>query len=221
MDKVFDYFAGRNFASLSIQMHKANKLGASDKEKFQSEGAPFVDGDFIITKIQLGRFQRLFAGEDAPGKWSAFLRADIQLTNNDLPENMRSYLGGMSSIRGYYESEISGDTSVATSFELRTPLLENFIPKLKKDKKYLEENPAYWGRHRLQFIAFTDWGWVENKTKVAGQSNSQGLWSIGLGVRLGLTKYSQMSLDYGFPLIDATEDTPENGRWHLSLQAQF
>ena len=47
------------------------------------------------------------------------------------------------------------------------------------------------------------------------------LWSVGAGIRLGLTKYSQMALDYGYPIIDASDDTPNAGRLHLSVQLQF
>ena len=105
-------------------------------------------------------------------------------------------------MRGYEESEVGGDNSVVGTLELRTPLIENFIPGLSKEQQYLDDNPEYWGRHRLQFIAFTDFGYVSNKNSL-------------------LTKYSQMSLDYGYPFIEASEDTPSAGRFHVSLQLQF
>ena len=54
-----------------------------------------------------------------------------------------------------------------------------------------------------------------------GEQADENLWSAGVGLRLGLTKYSQMRLDYGYPLIKATEETPKGGRGHLSLQLQF
>jgi len=92
---------------------------------------------------------------------------------------------------------------------------------LKKDQKFLDDKPEYWGRHRMNFVVFTDFGYIANKNEVPGELNHQDFASIGMGVRLGLTKYSQMSLDYGFPLIEASEDTPEAGRFHISLQAQF
>ena len=36
-----------------------------------------------------------------------------------------------------------------------------------------------------------------------------------------LTKYSQMALDYGYPILKASDDTPDAGRLHLSVQLQF
>ena len=47
------------------------------------------------------------------------------------------------------------------------------------------------------------------------------MWSVGAGIRLGLTKYSQMALDYGYPILKASDDTPDAGRLHLSVQLQF
>lgn len=221
VDKVFDSFKGRNFASLSFQRSSAGNFGASDKSDFNNEGAAYADGDFNLIKLQLARFQRFFDGEDSPGKWSLFMKTDVQVADDDLPPSLRDYVGGFNSVRGYEESEVGGDSSITATFELRTPLIENFIPGLKKDTKFIDDNPEYWGLHRLQFIAFTDFGYAFNKHEVTNSIENQGFASIGLGMRLGLTKYSQMSLDYGYPLVEASDDTPDAGRLHVSLQAQF
>ena len=55
-----------------------------------------------------------------------------------------------------------------------------------------------------------------------GRTTHESLLSAGVGLRLGLTRYAQASLDYGLPLIKhVSSDTPDNGRFHLSLQLQF
>ena len=42
--------------------------------------------------------------------------------------------------------------------------------------------------------------------------------SIGAGLRLGFTKYSQIRLDYGYPL-EGTEETNEGeGQFHFKLE---
>lgn len=219
--KVFDRYAGRNFASLTLQSNFAGKYGASEKSEFIENNGPYSEGDFLMAKLQLARLQRLFAGPDAPGKWSLFGKIDAQLADDSLPGAARDYLGGFNSVRGYEESEIGGDNSLVGSLELRTPLLANFIPGLKKDEEFLQDNPKYWGQHRLQFVAFTDYGYVNNEQPYAGEYKNQDMWSVGMGLRLGLTNYSQMSLDYGYPIIEASKDTPSDGRFHISLQLQF
>ena len=216
--KVFDNYHGRNFASITLQQNRAGTFGASSKSDFIAASA--VDGDFTLAKIQLARFQRLFEGKDAPGKWTLFVKADAQIASDRMPSATRDYVGGRNSVRGYEESELNGDHSFVGTLELRTPLIENFIPGLKKDPQYLKDNPEHWSQHRLQFILFTDFGYVAYDEKDKPDDDNS-LWSVGAGIRLGLTKYSQMALDYGYPIIDASDDTPNAGRLHLSVQLQF
>ena len=216
--KVFDNYQGRNFASITLQQNRAGTFGSSSKSDFIKASA--VDGDFTLAKIQLARFQRLFEGKDAPGKWTLFMKADAQIASDRMPSATRDYIGGRNSVRGYEESELNGDHSFVGTLELRTPLIENFIPGLKKDPQYLKDNPEHWSQHRLQFILFTDFGYVAYDEKDKPDDDNS-LWSVGAGIRLGLTKYSQMALDYGYPIIDASDDTPDGGRLHLSVQLQF
>ncbi|MCR4575354.1 MAG: BamA/TamA family outer membrane protein [Lentisphaeria bacterium] len=216
--KIFDSYQGRNFASITLQQNRAGTFGASSKSDFIKASA--VDGDFMLAKLQLARFQRLFEGKDAPGKWTLFMKFDAQLASDRMPSATRDYVGGRTSVRGYEESELNGDHSFIGTLELRTPLIENFIPGLKKDEKYMKDNPDYWGIHRLQFILFTDFGYVAYDEKEKADDDNS-LWSVGAGLRLGLTKYSQMALDYGYPIIEASDDTPDAGRLHLSVQLQF
>ena len=216
--KVFDNYQGRNFASITLQQNRAGTFGASSKSDFIRASA--VDGDFTLAKIQLARFQRLFEGKDAPGKWTLFMKADAQIASDRMPSATRDYIGGRNSVRGYEESELNGDHSFVGTLELRTPLIENFIPGLKKDEQYLKDHPEYWSQHRLQFILFTDFGYVAYDEKDKPDDDNS-MWSVGAGIRLGLTKYSQMALDYGYPILKASDDTPDAGRLHLSVQLQF
>ena len=218
--KMFDEFGGRNFASISVKQNRAGQFGASSSRKFTETSGGKTDGDFKVWTLSLARFQRLFSGEDRPGKWTLFAKASAQIASDGLPTVARDYVGGMNSVRGYRENELGGDNSFVGSVELRTPLMENFIPGLKKSQEELKKGDNKWTQHRLQLVAFTDAGYVSERHK-QGASDDQGFWSVGAGLRMGLSKFAQMSLDYGYPIIEASEDTPNDGRLHLSLQLQF
>ena len=218
--KMFDEFGGRNFASISVKQNRAGQYGSSSSRKFTETSGGKSDGDFKIWTLSLARFQRLFSGEDRPGKWTLFTKASAQIASDGLPTIVRDYVGGMNSVRGYRENELGGDNSFVGSIELRTPLMENFIPGLKKDKEELKKGNNDLTQHRLQLVTFTDMGYVSERHK-QGASDEQGFWSVGAGLRMGFTKYAQMSLDYGYPILEASEDTPNDGRLHLSLQLQF
>ncbi len=220
--RVFDRYNGRNFLSVRGLANFAGQFGSSSKEEFIGEGgAGFTDGDFAMLRFRAARFQRLFACPNEAGKWSLYAEVNGQLTSDSVPPMVRHSLGGADTVRGYEEQEVAGDNAVNATLELRTPLLQNFIPGLKKSEEYLDANPEAWQQHRLQFVAFADAGWIQNKEAMPGEMERETLASLGVGLRLGFTKFSQMHVDYAYPLEDTTDDTPDHGRIHLSLQLQF
>ncbi len=222
-EKEFDDYNGRNYWSNTIQMSFAGKFGASETDEFAKYNGGTAssgsDGDFIIDRFQFARFQKLFAGENEPGKWSLFFRLDAQLSDDNLVSPVQKGFGGANSVRGYGEREVSADAGFTGSVELQTPLVSNFLPGLQRTEEFLAANPTDWKMHRLQFVAFYDFGRSQNNEVQGGDVRSENFSSVGAGLRLGLTKYSQMRFDYGVPL-DNTVET-RSGRGHLSLQLQF
>ncbi len=222
--RVFDPFYGRSFLTVTGMANFAGKYGSSEDADFlggsTSQGA--IDGDFSLLRVRLARLQRFTKANTELGKWTLFMKVDTQVTGDSLPSAVRRSVGGANSVRGYTEGEISGDNAVYGTLELRAPLFENFIPGFKVSEKELEDNPEFALQHRLQLLAFTDAAYVKNNDPQASAFDNETLSSVGAGFRFGFTKYSQMRLDYGIPLMDTyTADTPKHGRLHASLQLQF
>jgi hemolysin activation/secretion protein len=218
--KNYDQYGGRNFASVTLKGNFAGKFGSSNTEAFFDQN-PDASGDYWIYGMHLARFQKFFEGEQAPGKWSMYMELDVQAADDALVSAVQYRLGGADSVRGYEEGEIAGDTGFRGQVELRTPLIDNFIPGLKKSEDYLKQHPDHWSMHRLQFIGFTDFGRVETATHQPGDFASQNMLSVGLGLRMGLTKYSQIRFDYGYPIEETDETAKGSGKPHLQLQVQF
>ena len=223
--QVYDSYNGRNFATLTLTGNRADKWGSSKEETFTEESWS-ADGTFFQARFAAARVQRLFEGEDHPGRWTLFARTQAVYSDDTLPNSCREYLGGYDTIRGYNESELAGDNIFSATLELRTPLLENFLPGLRQAKEELSEDPNSWKLHRLQGVLFTDYGYISSREYVNdgsnGRNGSQSLLSVGVGIRLGISRYAQAAADYGLALIKhASEDTPNRGRFHLSLQLQF
>jgi hemolysin activation/secretion protein len=217
-EKIFDSLNGRNYMSNTLLLNFAGKFGSSNSEEFRFH-TPAAEGNFVMDRFQFARYQRLFTGENEPGKWSMFFRLDAQLADDALVPAVQKGIGGANSVRGYEEREISADSGVSGSLELHTPLVSNFFPGLIRTEEFLAANPEDWKMHRLQFIAFYDFGKTQQNEPLPGEEKSESMSSIGAGVRLGVTKYSQIRWDYGFPL-DKT-DVSDSGRSHLQLQLQF
>ena len=103
------------------------------------------------------------------------------------------------------------------SLELRTPLLSNFIPTLQRSEEYSVNNPEDWRVHRLQFIGFYDFGLSELSEPSEGEEKNESFSSVGTGLRLGLTKYSQFRLDYAFPLISTDESSGSRAHFFFTV----
>jgi len=218
--RVYDKYNGRNFLSNTIMANFGGNFGSSENTDVSTQGKGFAKADFVIDRFQYARMQRLFKGEDEPGRWTAFMRLDGQIASDPLTAGLQKAVGGANSVRGYREQDVSGDDGYVASVEFRTPLVQNFIPGLRKDEKYLNDNPEAWQQHRLQFLFFFDYGLVQMKNPLPGEQADKSLASVGAGLRLGLTKYSQFRFDWGIPIMK-TEESQNRGRGHVSLQLQF
>ncbi len=217
--KRFDSYGGRNFLSGTVTFNWEDQLGSYGEDDFHRNYKD-SDGTFVITKLQAARFQKLYSGVETPGKWTFMGRVTAQLTGDSLVPAVKAYMGGVNTVRGYEEDEYNGDESIVVNLELRTPLMSNFIPGLKADEAFLRKNPEAWQQHRLQFLAFADYGYIKRESPLVGENEDDSMYSAGLGLRMNLTKYFQLKVDYGFPL-EETVDSDGHGRGHIALQLQY
>ncbi len=211
-----DQWNGCNFGSLSLTGGRAGQWGASDEESFQAEGHG-ADGSFWQVRVDASRLQRLFVGDEHPGRWSLLMRLRGLYTSDASPNAVREYLGGYESVRGYQEAEVYGDLLLAGTLELRTRLLE---------KLSSETSSSWLPTGRLVGVLFTDFGWAgihrDGNLPENGRQRHQELFSVGAGLRFGLSRWLQGAVDYALPLCrHATPNTPKHGRWHFALQFQF
>jgi hemolysin activation/secretion protein len=125
---------------------------------------PNADGSFATLRLDWRHTQRLMA------KWSGVLRLAGQLSSQPLVSNEQYALGGHETVRGYLESEVTGDRGGMFSAELQSP---NAMSGIKG--AWLTE---------LQAFAFADGGRVFVSEPLAGVPPHTSLWSVGLGLRL-------------------------------------
>jgi len=217
-DKQYDRLGGRNFINNTLIFNFSGQFGGTDDPDASSQN-PGADADIIIDRFSFARFQKLGGADGRFGQWSLFMKFDGQASNAALPSALYKGVGGHNSVRGYNEREFLGDYGFNATVELRTPLFQNFIPGWERDEEYMRNNPDDPNMHRAQFVAFYDLGWVAFHDPLAGVKDDNALHSVGLGMRMGITKYSQLRFDYGFPLDKAHNDN--DGKAHFSLQLQY
>jgi hemolysin activation/secretion protein len=175
---------------------------------------PGVPGGFIVT----GEFEdkrsgsrpnyfylngRYDVSQDIP--WGATLYWNVsgQLSTQPLVSNEQFAVGGVDSVRGYYEAELLGDYGIQSTFEWQGP---NLGPKL-------------WKRlGTLQGLVFTDFGRVALQDPLPDQEDGFTAWSAGVGLRLDLQGLVG-ALDWAWPMRDGT--STEAGDERLLFRVRY
>ncbi len=129
-----------------------------------------------------------------------------QLANSPLIQNEQLSLGGMQSIRGYFETQVLADDGFNGSLELRSP-------RLAPDSlSYI---------NKLQALAFVDGGkgWIQQAS--LGTPSYYDLVSTGVGMRFQMWRYLMGIVDVGFPLIDETVVKAGDPKVHFNIATEF
>lgn len=157
----------------------------NDADEFVAKRAS-ADASFIYFKADWQRNYFL------PHAWEFSHRLGGQIAESPLVSNEQFSAGGVSTVRGYYESQISGDSGVVANLELHTP---DFI----SDVSRLSELDVY---------AFLDGAWVNTKNALPGEDGTDVISSVGLGTYALLFDKFAFQLDGGIalePLEGSTE----------------
>ena len=135
-------------------------------------------------------------------QWRAILNG--QYTSDALIPGEQFGAGGSTSVRGFTEREISDDSGATLNLESYTP---NFC-----------RQRADWN---CRALAFYDAGYVSRNHALAGELHSSFIASAGLGLRVAMSSYVNVQLDYGHVLqAGATGDTNGN-RLHMRLNLAY
>ncbi|MGI9375629.1 MAG: ShlB/FhaC/HecB family hemolysin secretion/activation protein [Tsuneonella suprasediminis] len=135
-------------------------------------------------------------------------RLTAQWSPDPLISNEGFSLGGMSSVRGYYESEVLGDYGFAYQTEIRTPDLASIVGAP------LDE---------LRFHAFVDSGYAGIHDPLESQIATRDQWlsSVGLGGRIRIFNYLSGALDVGVPLKSTSESDSGDVFARFRIQGEF
>ncbi|MEM9158832.1 MAG: ShlB/FhaC/HecB family hemolysin secretion/activation protein [Verrucomicrobiota bacterium] len=201
-DAVPDLYGGRSFLSNTFMISNPDRLGSSPENAFLNASGWISDGRYAINRFRFARHQPL--GDDEKKRWSLYLNLDWQHSSEALAYALRKSIGGAKSVRGYRESQFLVDRGLNVNLEARSPLYGGV------------------GEGKLQWILFWDYG----RGTVATSPDdwlSDGLSSLGAGLRVSATRHFQMRLDYGHAFDEqiAGSRIEDSGRFHLSTNFQY
>lgn len=129
-----------------------------------------------------------------------------QWSPNPLISNEGFSIGGMDTVRGYFESEALADYGIAWQTELRSPplapLLGDFVDELRVH-------------------AFLDWGIGGIHHPLIGQKDSWRFMSIGGGARIKLFKHLGGAIDVGVPVRSGPDTRSGQVFARFRIQGEF
>jgi hemolysin activation/secretion protein len=133
-------------------------------------------------------------------------RFNGQVADSPLIPNEQFSIGGMQSVRGYYETEVLADSGIQGSFEV-------YSPKLQVDD---------WSDHnKLRGLVFFDAGkgWIMNA--LPGSAPQYELASAGTGFRMNIWKTLTANFDVAVPFVNQVRVESGNPRIHFQVITEF
>jgi hemolysin activation/secretion protein len=148
--------------------------GAFDNKRYDATA------DFFVLKLDAS------STADIPLGLQLYAHLTGQWSPNPLISNEEFSVGGLTTVRGYYESELLGDFGGAVQTEVRSP---NFASWAGRD----------WNELRLHL--FADGGYAGIHDPLADQTQHAVLGAAGGGLSFKLLNHANGALDVGTPLV--------------------
>lgn len=185
--------------TFSLTGVKYDKTGQWVASSSFTEGLKILRGTHGFSKFtaRASRVQSLGNG------FILILSGKTQLSPDDLPAIEQMQIGGYSSVRGYQEGALIGRNGYVFNSELRFPIF--ILPKA------INKCPI---RNKFQGVAFAETGSVYSLR----ETTQHNLTSVGLGIRVKLTKFLTGRVDYGFGLINRSSDLP-TAKLHFGIES--
>lgn len=136
----------------------------------------------------------------------AAARLSAQLADSHLVTNEQFSGGGLTSVRGYLQSEAVGDTGIVGSLELRSPSVAPLLPH------FVDE---------LRLFAFGDAAKVRVLQTLPDQTSSFQLLGVGGGVRVSLFNAFNGEFVVAVPLYDGPNSKAGDIRTMFTAKGQF
>lgn len=178
-------------------------LTSKNEDEFLDRIRSDATADYAYARLGYDRLTRL------PQRFTWSLGVSVQQSGDRLLPSEQIGVGGQATVRGFEEREISGDSGVLVTNELRTPSWR--LP----GNHWLAVNSEY------QFLAFFEWGQARNKHAVAGEFKQQSLSSAGIGFRYRLSNYLTIQADHGWQLVGKDYDPDDDSRTHVRVLASY
>lgn len=189
------------FLGLSLVASPGDMMRYNHNKNFEQE-RPGAKCHYVYGIFNFDIFGKLYK------EYSWAINGMLQYSPSKLMPTEELSLGGHLTVRGYRENKVIGDRGLLLKAEVRSPML----PFPKKYEK------------GLQFVLFTDFGYVNEADQNLIDKNSAMLLSVGPGLRCSFKDRFSLRFDYGFQLKEVHGSLLGSGRRsmpHLGMYVGF
>jgi hemolysin activation/secretion protein len=194
---------GQNSLKLTVSLTAGLGQLGSDTAEYQVVRS-LARPEFIHFNVDISATQGLWLGAQGAEHLVG------QIADGPLASSEQFSAGGLTSVRGYLQSEAIGDNGVNGSFELRSPHLESLAGR--RIGRYIDD---------LRVFAFVDAAAVQVVAPLPAQTDFFDLYSTGAGVRFQLLKYLKGEADIGVPLTAGAVTRADKPRISFSVKSEF
>jgi hemolysin activation/secretion protein len=173
---------------------------SSEVETFEDKRA-YSHGNYLYASADLQRDQKLPLG------MRLFLQADGRLASQALISNEQYIAGGVESVRGYKENEVSGDDAWHWTAELQGPDMGHVLGA----DRWIECVP----------YAFYDGAGVHVRDALEGEQVSTTLSGAGVGVRGFFLKHFEYQIDWAAALEETQDTQSGENRFYFKVKFKF
>jgi len=197
----------------SISFNIQSSFGGSSRSDFVNARTG-TDPDFTIYTTSL--LHKQFIDEDKIHELSGTFRG-IFPDERLIPAKMTPF-GGLYTVRGYEENRIVADGGIIASLQYKFDLTkyEDTSIGIEQEQPDSDNTDGIWPPN-ISLLAFTDYGQAIIKDSVAGERDSQELWSAGVGTLLEVGDEFDAAIYYAWPLQTVEGTSSGSGRLNLSF----
>jgi hemolysin activation/secretion protein len=197
---------GSTSFGLGVTAAPGDLSGKNDDDAFNLSRS-LATADYIYGSFDISRSTQL---RSFLSGWDWTVRGSLQISNRNLLGSEQFSGGGSSSVRGYEESEVSGDNGVLFSQELILPVLHPSRDLFKSEY-----------RDALRLFVFQDYARTWNVDTLPGEKPFN-LLSHGVGLRYQFSQYATLNVSHGWQARDSgSSDTGDDSRTHISFQISY
>jgi hemolysin activation/secretion protein len=138
--------------------------------------------------------------------WVAQTKLYGQFADSHLVSNEQFSIGGLSTVRGYFQSEAVGDRGIAGSIELRAPSLATNIGNFVDD---------------FRFFSFLEGGVASVINPLPDVRSVFRIGSFGGGLRIKLLGHFTGEILVGVPIVSTIETRNGDPRYSFSVKGEF